>query len=143
MSMGGLIVLGRYCEREQARLYEQGHKRRLKLQRHRKIRRERLAFCDTMKQRLRQSEDDLGAMLLLAAGVRWALLEAGLLDRADLVEAIRRLDLLDGVADGKLNPAATRPAPNPKLSTEAFLAQLAEQDRRAPRSLSPICDRQT
>ncbi len=128
MSMAGLHMLGKYCAKEQERLRERIRTRKLKLQQHKKMRRERLAFCGTAEQRLRQSEDDLASMLLLAAGVRWALLDAGVLSKSDLAEAIRRLDLADGVADGKLDPSVTRPAPQPKPSTEEYLQQLAARD---------------
>ncbi len=127
MSMTGLYITVRLQAMERERI-QQGRNRRLRLQQHRKARCQRVVDCSVRKQRLRQGEDDLGAMLLLAAGVRGALLAAGVLDRTDLVEAIRRMDLADGVADGRLTPAATRPAPKPRLSTEEFLKQLAEKD---------------
>ena len=126
MSMAGLHELARYCRKEQARLYEQGLERRRKLQRHKRMWRRWRATSDATEQRFRQCQDDLASMLLLAAGVRRALLDAGALEKADLTEAIRRMDLADGVADGKLNPAVTRPAPQPPLSTEEYLRRLAD-----------------
>ncbi|MDY0166504.1 MAG: hypothetical protein RBS80_08165 [Thermoguttaceae bacterium] len=127
MTMTGLHELARFCRKEQARLYEQGLERRRKLQRHKKMWRSWRAASEEKEQRVRQCEDDLASMLLLAAGVRRALLDAGALDKADLAAAIRRMDLADGVADGKLDPAATRPAPQPPLSTDEYLRRLAEK----------------
>lgn len=113
--------LSLYLAQEQLRRYEE------KLEHRRATRRQRKTASPTRAQRLGQCEEDLASMLLLAAGVRRALLDAGSLDKADLAEAIRRMDLADGVADGKLAPAATRPAPQPPPSIEEYLRRLADE----------------
>ena len=115
-----------YFAHEQLVLYEKGLDRRRKLQRQKKIHRKSKSASHATEQRLRQCEDDLASMLLVAAGIRRALLDAGALDKVDLAKAIRRMDLADGVADGKLDPATTRPASQPPPSTEEYLRRLAE-----------------
>ncbi len=121
-------ALSRYFAHEQLVLYEKGLDRRRKRQRQKKIHRKSKTAADAVETRVLQCEDDLASMLLLAAGVRRVLLDAGALGKADLAEAVRRMDLADGVADGKLDPAATRPAPQPPPSTEAFLRRLADEE---------------
>ncbi|MDY0166503.1 MAG: hypothetical protein RBS80_08160 [Thermoguttaceae bacterium] len=60
-------------------------------------------------ERMEQLEDDLARTHLLIHALVEACLNKGVFTRQQLSEACARLDLLDGVADGKLDPAVLRP----------------------------------
>lgn len=60
-------------------------------------------------ERLEQLEDDLARTHLLIHALVEACLSKGVLTREQISEACARLDLLDGVADGKLDPSVIRP----------------------------------
>jgi len=64
-------------------------------------------------ERLEQLEDDLARTHLLIHALVEACLSKGVLTREQISEACARLDLLDGVADGKLDPAVLRPKKEP------------------------------
>ena len=59
--------------------------------------------------RVAQLEDDLARAVLLIHTLAEACIKKGLLTRDEIAEAAREVDLLDGTADGKLDPSAVRP----------------------------------
>jgi hypothetical protein len=54
-------------------------------------------------------EDDLGRALLLIHALSEACLSKGLFTQAELHSFIEAIDVSDGTADGKLDPASQRP----------------------------------
>ncbi len=60
-------------------------------------------------ERMSQLEDDLARTHLLIHALVEACVDKGILTREQITRACTRLDLLDGVADGKLDPAVIRP----------------------------------
>jgi hypothetical protein len=87
--------------------------------------------------RLREEIDllsnDLGRALLLLHSLVETCVRKGVLTREEIREAARELDLADGVADGKVDPATLRPAderaPRRPLTTLEFLRRLEKQSR--------------
>ena len=80
--------------------------------------------------RLDEVEADLGRTLLLAMSVNQLLMRKGVLTAAEIEEVARQVDLADGVADGKLNPAAVRPPTASDATAETpedFLRQLEQE----------------
>lgn len=80
-----------------------------------RLRRFRRETCDASLAhgtREAQLEDDLDRALLLIYCLTEACLAKGVFTRDELNTVMHEIDLLDGVADGKLNPAAVRPAGN-------------------------------
>jgi len=59
--------------------------------------------------RVAQLEDDLARALLLIHTLTEACLRKGVFTRAEIAQTAAEVDLLDGVADGKLDPAVVRP----------------------------------
>ena len=59
-------------------------------------------------ERMNQLEDDLARTHLLIYALVEACVAKGVLTREQISQACTRLDLLDGVADGKLDPAVLR-----------------------------------
>lgn len=60
----------------------------------------------TLEARIAELEDDLGRVALLAPALAEASIAKGLVTQDELVAVMRKVDLLDGVADGKLDPQA-------------------------------------
>ena len=65
-------------------------------------------------QRVEQLEDDLARSVLLIHTLAEACVQKGVFTREEIAEAAAEIDLFDGVADGKLDPAAVRPQPERK-----------------------------
>jgi hypothetical protein len=63
-----------------------------------------------LEARLDEAEADLGRTLLLALSVDRILVQKGVLTNDEIARVADQLDLVDGVADGQLNPATVRPA---------------------------------
>jgi len=59
--------------------------------------------------RVAQLEDDLARAVLLIHTLAEACIRKGVLTRDEIAEAARKVDLLDGTADGRLDPSAVRP----------------------------------
>lgn len=59
--------------------------------------------------RVAQLEDDLARALLLIEALAEACVRHGVVSREQIAKAAEKLDLLDGVADGKLDPSVIRP----------------------------------
>ncbi|HYW79607.1 MAG TPA: hypothetical protein VE890_08520 [Thermoguttaceae bacterium] len=59
--------------------------------------------------RVEQLEGDLARAVLLIHALTEACLERGVFTREEIAQAAAEIDLLDGVADGKLDPATVRP----------------------------------
>lgn len=73
----------------------------------------RREICDTNLERvdrITQLEDDLARAMLLIHSLTEACLTKGVFSREELAAAIRDIDMFDGVADGKLDPAVVRPS---------------------------------
>lgn len=102
------------------------HRRRMA----RKGRRAR-AGQQAVDSRLDETEADLGRTLLLTMSVNQILVRKGFLSPAEIAQLAGELDMADGIADGKLDPATVRPqeAATPKVATtpEEFFRRL-EQD---------------
>ena len=80
--------------------------------------------------RLDQLEDDLGRAVLLIQSLAEACLQKGVFTREELARLAEQIDLADGVADGKLDPAVLRPpeqeASQEGLSPEDYLKRLED-----------------
>jgi hypothetical protein len=102
------------------------HRRRMA----RKGRRAR-AGQQAVDSRLDETEADLGRTLLLTMSVNQILVRKGFLSPAEIAHVAGELDMADGIADGKLDPATVRPpnaADSPAAtSPEEFFRRL-EQD---------------
>jgi len=82
-------------------------------------------------ERLDEMEADLGQVLLVAMSVNRLLVRKGTLHPNEIGQVARELDLADGKADGKLDPAAVRPrdaAVKPPAAPEEFLRGLEKED---------------
>jgi hypothetical protein len=62
-----------------------------------------------LRDRVEELEDDLGRALLLLHAVCEASLSKGLFTQSELDRFIEAIDVSDGRADGKLDPATQRP----------------------------------
>jgi hypothetical protein len=81
--------------------------------------------------RVNQLEDDLGRMLLLIQALAESCIEKGVLSREEIAQMAENVDLVDGVADGKLDPQIIRPVrpdqAQPAASPEEHLRRLEEE----------------
>ncbi|NQT40389.1 MAG: hypothetical protein HQ581_23045 [Planctomycetes bacterium] len=81
--------------------------------------------------RVNQLEDDLGRVLLLVQALAETCIAKGVLDRKEIAQMAKKVDLADGVADGKLDPQTVRPAqpkpPPPAATPEEHLRKLEEE----------------
>ncbi|NQU22038.1 MAG: hypothetical protein HQ567_12200 [Candidatus Nealsonbacteria bacterium] len=76
-------------------------------------------------------EDDLARMALLVHSLAEACVRNGALTREEISAVMTEVDLADGVADGKLDPATQRPPAEPSKRSgrpEDFLKDLESQD---------------
>ena len=128
---GGALGTVRYFIRQESRRIDEmfrRHRRRIE----RKLRRvgtDNNAFDE----RLDDVEGDLGSLLLLAMTINRLLVRKQILTTGEIVAEARKIDLADGVADGKLDPSAVRP-PEAKrtadMQPEEFLRNL-ERDQQS------------
>jgi hypothetical protein len=127
--IGGLGTALYFTRQEDKRIKEMlgRHRRRIE----RKARRtasDQAAY----RSRLDDAESDLGRMLLLAVAVNRTLLANGILSSDELAQVARRLDLSDGVEDGKLDPAGFRDAESLErkrpADPEEFLRRLESEE---------------
>ena len=121
--------IARYFKnKEDERINEWRHRRRRRMER--KARRAG-AGQEMAEARLDEVEADLGRTVLLAMTVNQLLIQKGVLTQAEIDLVAQQVDLLDGVADGKLNPAFVRPQTAAKPTTdtpEDFLQQLEREE---------------
>ena len=125
--MGGMGTARYFMKQEDKRV-----DRLLQRHRHRVERKARRAGAEQqmVEARLDEVEADLGRTLLLTMSVNHLLMRHGVLTAAELDEVARDVDLADGVADGKLNPAVVRPraaTPSSADTPEDFLRQLERE----------------
>jgi len=59
--------------------------------------------------RIAQLEDDLARAVLLIHSLAEACVEKGIFTREEIAEAAAEIDMLDGIADEKLDPKVVRP----------------------------------
>ena len=129
---GGAGTLGPafyFMRKESQRIDEliERHRRRMKRKAHRVE-----ADEDALVDRLDEVEGDLGRLLLLAMSANRLLVRKRVLTTGEIAAVARRIDLADGVADGKLDPAVVRPpaAARPEeMPPEEFLRNLEKEDR--------------
>ena len=128
---GGLGTALYFMRREDQRIADmlQRNRRRLARKARRAARRE-----DALGEELDEVESDLGRMLLLAMTVNRIFLQKNLLTSEELAAVARKLDLADGRADGKLDPATVRPRgakqAGPAASPDEFLRDLQQKEKR-------------
>jgi hypothetical protein len=80
---------------------------------------------------LEQLSNDLGRALLLLHSLVETCVRKGVLSRDEIREVARELDLSDGVADGKVDPATLRPAEeNARRRPETTLDFLRRLERQ-------------
>jgi hypothetical protein len=130
MPGGGISGMGTaiyFMKKEDERIDRLHQRRRRRMER--KARRAE-AGHEMAEARLDEVEADLGRTVLLAMTVNQLLLEKGVLTQAEIDSVGREVDLVDGVADGKLNPAFVRPptASMPAETPEDFLRQLEREE---------------
>jgi hypothetical protein len=86
-----------------------------------------------LEDRLDEAEADLGRTLLLAMTVDRILVQKRILTSDEIARVAKQLDLVDGVADGKLDPAAVRPEgavrSDDSDGPEEFLRRLEREGR--------------
>lgn len=102
-SLGGICTARYFMRKERQRIDEMAdrHRRRIRKKAHR-------AGTDAVGERLDAAEGDLGRMLLLALSVQRLLEQKQTLMPSEFTATAQRLDLFDGIADGKLDPAVVR-----------------------------------
>ncbi len=78
--------------------------------------------------RVRQLEDDLGRALLFIQALAEACMAKGVLTQEEIARMVKKVDLVDGVEDGKLAPECVRPKRRRKrpASPEDHMRQLEE-----------------
>lgn len=62
--------------------------------------------------RIEQLEDDLARAVLLVHTLAEACIEKDVFTREEIAATAAQIDLIDGAADGKLDPAVMRPRPS-------------------------------
>jgi hypothetical protein len=125
----GLAALANYFMRkENERIQEMLDRNRRRLaQKGRRL----AALESTLEARMDEAEADLGRAILLAFAVKGLLVHKQILTTRDISEVASELDLKDGTADGRLDPAAVRPSdrsvPKPPKTPEEFLRRLEQE----------------
>lgn len=76
-----------------------------------RIRESRGPAYGSITERAEQLEEDLARAVLLIHTLTEACVRKGFFTREEVAQVASEIDLLDGVADGQLNPAAVRPTP--------------------------------
>ena len=94
--------------------------------------------------RVDELEDDLCRMSLILHAVVEASVNKGVLTREEISDMVEQIDLLDGQADGKLDPAALDPSREARaarqLSTEEHLNRLEKEAQTPGEFLSNLED---
>lgn len=91
--------ISRYVSGEQCETYDQCVSR---------LRQEQLGPNVTTADRIEQLEDDLARAVLLIHTLTEACILKGIFTRDEIARAANEIDLFDGAADGKLDPAVLR-----------------------------------
>lgn len=133
MPGGGVSGLGTalyFMKQEDRRINEQVRRHRRRMSRKgRRIG----AGQRGLEARLDEAEADLGRTLLLAMTVDRILVEKGVLTSDEIASVANQLDLVDGVADGQLDPATVRPEGAARTEDpdgpEEFLRRLEREGR--------------
>jgi len=76
-----------------------------------RTRRARMRSSRTTDARISELEDDVARLTLVVKALSEAVVAQGAVSREDLSAWLERIDLLDGVADGKLDPDSRHAAP--------------------------------
>ena len=71
-------------------------------------------MSDALDARVKQLEDDLGRVALIARALMDAVVKKGLLSQVELAQAMNAADTADGTRDGKLDMSALRAKLPPK-----------------------------
>jgi hypothetical protein len=71
-------------------------------------------MADGLELRVKQLEDDLGRVALIARALMDAVVKKGLLTQVELAQAMSSADSADGARDGKLDMSSFRMKPPPK-----------------------------
>ena len=71
-------------------------------------------MADALEARVKQLEDDLGRVALIARALMDAVVKKGLLSQVELAQAMSAADTADGTRDGKLDMSSFRANPPPK-----------------------------
>jgi len=66
-----------------------------------------------LQERVKRLEDELEWVRLVSSALMGVCIEKGLVTPDELKERLQKLDLADGVEDGKVGPGASPPAPPP------------------------------
>jgi hypothetical protein len=114
--VGGLGTALYFMRKEEERTNDlvQRHRRRMA----RKARRIG-AGQQAVEARLHETEGDLGRTLMLAMTVNQLLLRKGVLTPTEIACVAEAIDVVDGVAFSKLDPAAVRPRPRAERHASA------------------------
>ena len=99
-----------------------------------------------LRQRVDELEDDLGRATLIVHALAEACVRKGLLGREEIAAIVDEVDLLDGKADGKLDPAALRSPDEQRAkrppSAERHLHDLESQETQSPGEFLSDLERQ-
>jgi hypothetical protein len=68
-------------------------------------------MADGLETRVKQLEDDLGRVALIARALMDAVMKKGLLTQVELAQAMNAADTADGTRDGKLDMSSFRMKP--------------------------------
>ena len=71
-------------------------------------------MADNLDARVKQLEDDLGRVALIARALMDAVVKKGLLSQVELAQAMSAADTADGTRDGKLDMSSFRSKEPPK-----------------------------
>jgi hypothetical protein len=99
-----------------------------------------------LRDRIAELEDDLGRLTLLTHALAEACVRKGIFTREEIAAIADELDLLDGRADGQLDPAALRGPDEQRSpsrqSPEDHLHELEKREQQTPgQFLSELEDR--
>ena len=89
-----------------------------------------------LRQRIDELEDDLGRVALLTHALAEACVQSGVLRREQISAMAEKLDLADGVADGRLDLSGNRAPdeqPQRPLSPNEHLRQLEKRGLKDPK----------
>ena len=76
-----------------------------------RLRQNNSPHADTTADRAAQLEEDLARAVLMIHTLVEACVRKGVFTREEMARVSAEIDLLDGTADGQLDPAVVRPAP--------------------------------
>jgi hypothetical protein len=107
-----------------------------RVRRLRKSQMSRVNLQANLADRVEQLEDDLGRMTLFAHALAETCVRHGLLTREQIAAVAGEIDMADGQADGKLDPATLRPEatqqPDRPVSPEEHLHDMEKRRQQSP-----------